>query len=63
MKQVTYMHRIIYVGKHSFGEDPTVKQFFEGVIRKVNAQDFDEVLTGFLLCYQHLFVHIVEVRL
>jgi hypothetical protein len=39
-----------------------VKEFFEGIVRKVNAEDFDEVLMGFLLCYQHIFDHIVEVR-
>jgi hypothetical protein len=46
---VTYLHRIVYVGKHSFGDNPTVKEFFGGIIRKVNAEDFDEFLTGFLL--------------
>jgi hypothetical protein len=50
------------VGKHSFGDNPTVKEFFEGIIRTVNAEDFDEVLAGFLLCYEHILVHIVEVR-
>jgi hypothetical protein len=50
------------VGKHRFGDNPTVKEFFEGIIRKENAEDFDEVLTGFLLCYRHIFIHIVEVR-
>jgi hypothetical protein len=59
---VTYLHRIIYVGEHSFSENPTVKQFFEGIIMKVNSQDPDEILTGFMLYYYRLFVHIVEVR-
>jgi hypothetical protein len=58
---VTYLHHIIYVGEHSFSENPTVKQFFEGIIRKVNSQDPDEILTGFMLYYDRLFVHIVEV--
>jgi hypothetical protein len=50
------------VGEHNFCENPTVTQFFEEIIRKVNAEDFDYVLTGFLLCYKHAFVHILEVR-
>jgi ABC-type sulfate transport system substrate-binding protein len=59
---VTYLHRTVYAEKHSFGDNPTVKEFFERIMRKVNAEDFDEVLTGFLLCYRHIFVHIVKFR-
>ncbi|KDR23565.1 testis-expressed protein 47-like isoform X2 [Zootermopsis nevadensis] len=59
-ERVTYLHRVIYVGEHSFSENPTMKQFFEGIIMEVNSQDPDEILTGFLLYYHKLFVHIVE---
>jgi hypothetical protein len=61
MKQATYLHRIIYVGGHRCGDDPTVKQRFEEIIMDANSQDPDEVLTGFLLCYDGLFVHVLEV--
>ncbi|PSN40595.1 hypothetical protein C0J52_10364, partial [Blattella germanica] len=56
----TYIHRLIYIGQHSFGQNPTVQQFFEDIIKSVNIQDPDESLTGFLLHYEHLFIHIVE---
>jgi hypothetical protein len=61
IKQVTYLHRIIYVGEHSCGDDPRVKQRFERIITDVNRQDPDEVLTGLLLCYDGLFLHVLEV--
>jgi hypothetical protein len=58
---VTYLHRIIYVGEHSFRDDPTVKQLFEEIIMDLNSQDPDEILTGFLLCYDGFLIHILEV--
>ncbi|PNF28235.1 hypothetical protein B7P43_G07538 [Cryptotermes secundus] len=57
---VTYLHRITYVGEHSFRDDPTVKQLYEEIIRDMNSEDPDEILTGFLLCYDEFFVHILE---
>lgn len=61
MNQVTYLHRITYVGEHSFRDDPTVQQLYGEIIRDVNSEDPDEILTGFLLCYDGFFVHILEV--
>jgi hypothetical protein len=58
---VTSLHRIIYVGEQSFRDDPTVKQLFEEIITDVNSEDPDEILTGFLLCYDGIIVHILEV--
>ncbi|XP_023713042.1 testis-expressed protein 47 [Cryptotermes secundus] len=59
-QRVTYLHRITYVGEHSFRDDPTVKQLYEEIIRDMNSEDPDEILTGFLLCYDEFFVHILE---
>jgi len=54
-----YLHRIVYVGTHNFCDNLTVKEFFKGIIRKVKAEEFGEVLTGFLPCYQHIFIFIL----
>ena len=46
----------MFTREDNFGDNPTVKELFKGIIRKINAEDFGEVLTGFLICYQHIFV-------
>ncbi|XP_069692566.1 testis-expressed protein 47-like isoform X2 [Periplaneta americana] len=60
MTQPTYLHRLVYIGSHRFVESPTVYEFFESIVRNVNEKATDASLSGFLLYYARLFVHMVE---
>ncbi|XP_017780116.1 PREDICTED: uncharacterized protein LOC108565266 [Nicrophorus vespilloides] len=62
--RVTFVHRIIYIGEHSFpqfdDEDENISDLFRENIQTVNSQYCEEYLTGFLLYYTKYFCHVVE---
>ncbi|CAH1156140.1 unnamed protein product [Phaedon cochleariae] len=60
-RRVTFLHRIIYVGEHTFPPNgDMIKQCFSSCINIVNDSNCLESLTGFLLYYNRYFVHLVE---
>lgn len=58
--QIIYVHRIIYVGQHSF-KDCRIKEVMHKIIDDINLGYCDEKLTGLLLYYDTFFCHMVEV--
>ncbi|XP_050305255.1 uncharacterized protein LOC126742573 [Anthonomus grandis grandis] len=58
--RVTFLHRIIYVGQHTFMNYQECRNIFSEIISKCNETYCMEKLTGFLLYYREYFVHMVE---
>lgn len=63
MNQATHLHRVIYIGGHCSVGSPALQQLLQEVIAQANSEDPDENLTGFLLCYDRVFVHVLEVSI
>ncbi|XP_065162036.1 uncharacterized protein [Atheta coriaria] len=57
-----YVHRIIYVGTHTFSETDAdnIGKHFRANIEQVNAMYCEEFLTGFLLHYTRHFIHVLD---
>ncbi|XP_049860230.1 testis-expressed protein 47-like [Schistocerca gregaria] len=56
----TFLHRLIYIGRHTFEEQQAVTQFYETTIKVINDGYCDEPLTGLFLWYNEYFVHSLE---
>ncbi|KAK9883409.1 hypothetical protein WA026_001583 [Henosepilachna vigintioctopunctata] len=56
-----YVHRIIYLGEHSF-DSPVdgVSDVFKSIVNEINGCYNDEPLTGVFLHYKKFFVHMLE---
>ncbi|XP_046995570.1 testis-expressed protein 47-like isoform X1 [Schistocerca americana] len=56
----TFLHRMIYIGRHNFEDQQAITQFFEATIKTINGGYCDEPLTGLFLWYNDYFIHVLE---
>lgn len=60
-ERTTFLHRLIIVGKHSFGKaNEKIIEIFGDSVRQANSKFHYERITGILLNYRKYFVHMVE---
>ncbi|XP_044735742.1 testis-expressed protein 47-like [Chrysoperla carnea] len=57
--RVTFIHRVIYVGDHSFTEDPSIAEAFGTAMKLLEGRGW-EPLSGLLLYYERYYIHMIE---
>ncbi|XP_046398351.1 uncharacterized protein LOC124165107 [Ischnura elegans] len=56
----TFIYRVVYVGQHTYQNLNQLFEYFKNNIQKCNSAFCDEKLSGFLLIYDSLLIHMVE---
>lgn len=60
--QATYLHRIIYIGEHTFQDQEHITSVFNDIIKNINDGYYNqEILTGLLVHYSKYFSSLIEV--
>lgn len=66
LNRKTFIHRLIYIGEHSFPERPgpdrltTLQEAMQITVDDVNHDCWAEPITGVLLHYPNYFVHLID---
>ncbi|KAG8234290.1 hypothetical protein J437_LFUL015015, partial [Ladona fulva] len=58
--RTTFLYRVIYIGQHDFQSIADLKKYFKRNVDHCNDGYCYEKLTGFLLCYPKLLIHLIE---